>query len=98
MEKTLSKNSTDYVIRVKNDGSQEPVEYGVLIEVQGERFTVGLFNITPADVTGAVIALLGVVDQLGLAELLQARLDAYYGRKGKEDADAGRQTGNGSEE
>ena len=54
MEKTLSKNSTDYVIRVKNDGSQEPV--------------------------------------------LQARLDAYYGRKGKEDADAGRQTGNGSEE
>lgn len=94
MEKILSKGSTDYAIRVTSDGSQEPVEYGALIEVQGERFTVNLFNLPPADITGLVIALLGVVDQLELAELLQARLDAYYGRRGKEEADAGLQTDN----
>ena len=68
------------------------MEYGALIEVRGERFTVEVFNLARADITGLVIALLEVVDQLGLEMLLQAQLDDYYGRCGREEAaDAGLQ-------
>lgn len=86
------RNSAEYAIRVNSDGSQEVVEYGALIEVRGERFAVEVFNLARADITGLVIALLEVVDQLGLGALLQAQMDDCYGRgSGEEAADAGLQ-------
>lgn len=78
------------IIKVMDDGTQDKVEHGTVIEIQGDNINIECLNIMPVDIVRIAIGILKVVHEMGMDEVMkQVYGYCFEGNLEREDADAG---------
>lgn len=87
------------IIRVREDGTQDKVEHGAVIEINGDDIHMAFVDVKPVDIVRLAIGLVEATRQMGLSEALDMMVNHYYGEEPEGvDADAGLQADTGSQE
>lgn len=86
------------IIRVREDGSQDKLEHGAAIEINGDDIHMEFVDIKPVDILRLAIGLMEAVQQMGFGKALDRMIDHYCGENSEgADVDAGLQVNTGSE-
>lgn len=59
------------IIKVMDEGTQDRVEHGAVIEIQGDNINIECLNIMPVDIVRIAIGILEVVHEMGMDEVLK---------------------------
>ncbi|MCM1161520.1 MAG: hypothetical protein NC412_09880 [Roseburia sp.] len=65
------------IIRVMDDGTQDKVEHGAVIEISGDTLNIECLNIMPVDVVRIAIGMLKAVYEFEMDDLLK-EMYGYY--------------------
>lgn len=86
----MEKADVKEITVVRDDGSQEKVEHGAVVEMEGDDISIAFVNIQPVDIVRLAIGMVEAVRQMGMGEALDQMVSyCYGGQTGGEDADAG---------
>ena len=59
------------IIKVMDEGTQDEVKQGAVIEIQGDSINIECLNIMPVDIVRIAIGILKVVHEMGMDEVLK---------------------------
>lgn len=79
----MQKADVKEITVVRDDGSQEKVEHGAVVEIEGDTINIECLNIMPVDVVRIAIGMLKAVYELEMDDLLK-KMCGYYS-EGKVD-------------
>lgn len=82
----MQKADVKEITVVRDDGSQEKVEHGAVVEMEGDDIGISFVNIQPLDIVRLAIGVVEAVRQMGMGEALDQMVSYYYG---EESADGG---------
>ncbi len=75
------------IIRVMDDGTQDKVDHGAVIDIQGDGLNIECLNIMPVDVVRIAIGIVKVVHEMGMDEVLK-QMYGYCFEEGGADGGA----------
>lgn len=82
------------IIKVMDEGTQDRVEHGAVIEIQGDNINIECLNIMPVDIVSIAIGILEVVHEMGMDEVLKQMYSYYFEDGGADGGTEDLQTDN----
>lgn len=74
------------IIRVMDDGTQDKMDHGAVIDIQNDSLNINCLNIMPVDVVRIAIGIVKVVHEMGMDDVMKQMYDYCEGNLEWEDA------------